>query len=118
MTKLVHEKMMEKYDIDLESFKNEKPLKFLTKEMIQDIIKLNINNIGKYTELKENDKMRTITVEFETIEDSNLFEKIFNTKLFEAMNSYLESNGLNPSDYKRMISVSISGDNTTKNITY
>lgn len=118
MTEMVHDKLFKEYNVDIKELEHEKPLKFITPEMLLEIIKTCIRDIGGYDNYEENPKLKYIKLYFKTNNDAKEFEKKFNITIFSAINKYLISVNLDPNDYKRTISVSVDGDLNIKTINY
>ena len=101
--KLIHEKLFEEYNIDVQKlYKDSKALIVIPPQWIPDIIKFSIKETPNYN-FFEDAKERVVSISFETSKDCNEFFEKFNTTFLQNLSLYLESKGLNPKDFNRIL---------------
>lgn len=93
-------------------------LKFLSNEMIYDIIILAIKDIQCIESQMENKKNNQIVLIFDDSKNAELGENNLNKAIFNSINTYLYSKELNPNEYKRDITFTIDGTENTRTISY
>lgn len=93
-------------------------LKFLDDDMIKNIVLMSATSTLGYDNIEHFEDSKQISLTFDSAEKAEEYERNFNNSVFNSINEYLISNNLEPSEFKRELSISFEGENNHRLITY